>query len=149
MENLHEVLNSQISNWSILYVKLHNYHWYVKGKDFFTLHLKFEEFYNEAADHIDELAERLLSIGGKPVGTIKEYMEISKISEATGNETAGDMVQIVLDDFSLLIEELKNGMKIAEEVDDEITSDMFLSIRSGLEKHAWMLKAYMGELSYV
>ncbi|WP_374718123.1 Dps family protein, partial [Neobacillus sp.] len=61
MENqLANVLNKQIANWAVLYLKLHNYHWFVKGDQFFTLHAKFEEFYNEAADHLDELAERLL-----------------------------------------------------------------------------------------
>ncbi|MDV2888516.1 ferritin-like domain-containing protein, partial [Alkalihalophilus pseudofirmus] len=58
MENqLVHVLNKQIANWSVLYMKLHNYHWYVKGEQFFTLHVKFEEFYNEAGLHVDELAE--------------------------------------------------------------------------------------------
>lgn len=146
MENkLHDVLNSQISNWSVLFVKLHNFHWYIKGKDFFTLHTKFEEFYNEAAIHIDELAERLLSIGGEPLATMKEYLEKSSIKESTGNESAIEMVQSLSTDFSLLIEELKSGMSLAEEMNDEATGDMFLAIHSTLEKHVWMLKAYLGE----
>jgi starvation-inducible DNA-binding protein len=75
MENqLVSILNKQIANWSVLYTKLHNYHWYVKGGQFFTLHVKFEEFYNEAGLHVDELAERLLAIGGKPAATLKEYL---------------------------------------------------------------------------
>ncbi|MBT2719965.1 Dps family protein [Bacillus sp. ISL-46] len=145
MENqLVSILNKQIANWSVLYTKLHNYHWYVKGGQFFTLHVKFEEFYNEAGLHVDELAERLLAIGGKPAATMKEYLEISSIKEATDNETADEMVESVINDFSIIIGELKEGMSFAEEKNDETTGDMLLAIHSGLEKHVWMLTAFLG-----
>jgi starvation-inducible DNA-binding protein len=145
MDNqLVSVLNKQIANWSVLYTKLHNYHWYVKGGQFFTLHVKFEEFYNEAGVHVDELAERLLAIGGKPSATMKEYLEISSIKEASGNESAEEMVQSVINDFSIIIGELKEGMSFANEVNDETTGDMLLAIHSNLEKHVWMLTAFLG-----
>ncbi|MFP5112927.1 Dps family protein [Bacillaceae bacterium C204] len=145
MDNqLVSVLNKQIANWSVLYTKLHNYHWYVKGGQFFTLHVKFEEFYNEAGLHVDELAERLLAIGGKPAATMKEYLEMSSIKEASGSETADEMVQSVINDFSIIIGELKEGMSFAEEKNDETTGDMLLAIHSELEKHVWMLTAFLG-----
>ncbi|MEH7081623.1 Dps family protein [Neobacillus drentensis] len=145
MENqLVSVLNKQIANWSVLYTKLHNYHWYVKGGQFFTLHVKFEEFYNEAGIHVDELAERLLAIGGKPAATMKEYLEISSIKEASGNESADEMVESIINDFSIIIGELKEGMSFADENNDETTGDMLLAIHSGLEKHVWMLTAFLG-----
>ena len=145
MDNqLVSVLNKQIANWSVLYTKLHNYHWYVKGGQFFTLHVKFEEFYNQAGLHVDELAERLLSIGGKPAATMKEYLEISSIKEASGNESADEMVESVINDFSIIIGELKEGMSYAEEKNDETTGDMLLAIHSELEKHVWMLTAFLG-----
>ncbi|MEH7304654.1 Dps family protein [Neobacillus drentensis] len=145
MENqLVSVLNKQIANWSVLYTKLHNYHWYVKGEQFFTLHVKFEEFYNEAGLHVDELAERLLAIGGKPAATMKEYLEISSIKEASGNESTEEMVESVINDFSIIIGELKEGMSYAEEKNDETTGDMLLAIHSELEKHVWMLTAFLG-----
>lgn len=142
---LQNVLNKQIANWNILFVKLHNYHWYVKGEQFFTLHAKFEELYNEAATHIDELAERLLAIGGQPIATMKEYIEESSINEAIGKEDSVQMVQSIIRDYSTIIEELKHGMAIAEEVNDETTGDMLLAIHSSLEKHLWMLNAYLGK----
>nr|WP_263325138.1 Dps family protein [Neobacillus sp. Marseille-Q6967] len=146
MDNqLVSVLNKQIANWSVLYMKLHNYHWYVKGDQFFTLHAKFEEFYNEAAVHVDELAERLLAIGGEPVATMKECLEISSVREANSSETASEMVQSVVNDFSIIIGELKEGMSLAGEHDDETTGDMLLAIHSDLEKHVWMLKAFLGK----
>ncbi|WP_062051842.1 Dps family protein [Bacillus sp. JCM 19034] len=144
-KTLHNVLNKQIANWSVLFVKLHNYHWYVKGHQFFTLHEKFEGLYNEAAVHIDELAERLLAIGGKPSATMKEYLEEASIEEATSNETAEEMVQTISKDFSTMIAELREGMAISEKADDETTADMLLAIHSSLEKHAWMLQAFLGK----
>ncbi|MEH7302689.1 Dps family protein [Neobacillus drentensis] len=140
-----DVLNKQIANWSVLYIKLHNYHWYVKGENFFTLHTKFEEFYNEAGLHVDELAERLLAVGGNPVATMKECLKLSSIEEASGKESASDMVQSIINDFSIITGELKEGMSTAEELDDETTGDMLLAIHSGLEKHIWMLNAYLGK----
>jgi starvation-inducible DNA-binding protein len=146
MQNrLIEIVNKQIANWNVLYVKLHNYHWYVKGPQFFTLHTKFEELYNEAALHIDELAERLLALGGKPVATMKECLATASVKEATGNETAEEMVASIIQDFETMIGELKEGMKLAEEANDETTGDMLLGIHQSLEKHVWMLKSFLGK----
>ncbi|MRX72399.1 DNA starvation/stationary phase protection protein [Bacillus lacus] len=138
-------VNKQVANWTVLYVKLHNYHWFVTGKDFFTLHEKFEELYTEAAVHIDELAERLLALEGKPVATMREILELSSIDEANGQETAEQMVEQVCSDFTQVAEELKEGMDLAAEVGDETTGDMLLAIHQSLEKHNWMLKAYLGK----
>ena len=143
-QSIHTVLNKQIANWGLLFVKLHNFHWYVKGSQFFTLHVKFEELYNEAALHIDNLAERLLSIGGQPAATMKAYIELSSLKEAQGTETATKMVEAVIEDFTILTKELKAGMQACEEVQDETTSDMLLAIQTSLEKHRWMLQSFLG-----
>ncbi|APT50653.1 MULTISPECIES: Dps family protein [Bacillus] len=143
-EKLLNVVNKQVADWTVLYVKLHNYHWYVKGKDFFTLHEKFEELYTETATYIDDLAERMLALNGQPVATMKECLEISSIQEAEGNESAEQMVKNLYDDFSNIAEELKQGMDLAAEVGDETTGDMLLAIHQSIEKHNWMLKAYLG-----
>lgn len=142
---LHETLNRQIANWSVLFIKLHNYHWYVKGQQFFTLHVKFEELYTEAAAHVDVLAERLLALGGQPVSTMKGYLEQASVGEATGKENAEQMVKSVVDDFEIIIGELKAGMKLAESEKDETTGDLLLGIHSSLEKHVWMLNSFLGK----
>lgn len=144
-ENLVAIVNKQVANWNVLFVKLHNFHWYVKGPQFFTLHTKFEELYTEAAVHIDELAERLLAIEGKPVATMKEILEISSIKEAEGGEDASQMVQAIVNYFNIMIGELKEGMSFAEEVGDETTGDALLAIHQSLEKHVWMLTAFLGK----
>ncbi|ARU60743.1 DNA starvation/stationary phase protection protein [Tumebacillus avium] len=143
--DLTAVLNKQIANWTVLYIKLHNFHWYVKGPQFFTLHTKFEEFYTEASLHIDELAERLLSLHGRPVATMREALELASIQEANGNENAEEMVQSVVRDFETVMGELKAGMDTAEQAGDEPTGDMLLAIYSGLEKHVWMLNSFLGK----
>jgi starvation-inducible DNA-binding protein len=139
-----DVLNKQLADWNVLYVKLHNYHWYVKGGDFFTLHAKFEELYNEASIHIDELAERVLIIGGKPLATMREYLDTSGINEANKLVKAEGMVQDLIHDYQYLIEELKDGMDITDYEKDSVTHDMLITIREQLSKHVWMLKAFLG-----
>ncbi len=143
--SIQDLLNKQIASWTVLFVKLHNYHWYVKGSQFFTLHLKFEELYNEAALHVDGLAERLLALGGQPVATMKGSLELTQISEASGNETAEQMVAEISANFTTLIGDLKNGMAIAQSAGDETTADMLLAIHSSLEKHVWMLQSFLGK----
>lgn len=142
---LNEILNKQIANWSVLYIKLHHYHWYVKGSQFFTLHVKFEEFYTEAALHIDELAERLLTLGGAPVATMKGCLALSSIEEAQGTESAEQMVGSVIRDFNQVVTESKAGFGIAQQENDEVTGDMLLAIFSALEKHVWMLNSFLGK----
>ncbi|QRG70461.1 DNA starvation/stationary phase protection protein [Brevibacillus choshinensis] len=141
--NVSTLLNKQVANWTVLYTKLHNFHWNVNGPQFFTLHQKFEELYTEASGHIDSLAERVLSIGGKPIATLAASLQEASIKEATGNESAEQMVSSVVDDFTLLVGELKVARNVADQADDEATADMLLSIQSGLEKHVWMLKAFL------
>ncbi len=144
MTDLMTVLNKQVADWNVLFVKLHNYHWYVKGENFFTLHTKFEELYNEAAVYIDEIAERVLILKGKPVASMKEYLETSSVNEATGKKDAKEMVQSIMDDFLTMIEELKTGVEIAQEANDEVTAGMLTDIHNSLEKHVWMLSSFLG-----
>lgn len=140
---LEKQMNLLIANWTTMYMKLHNFHWYVKGHNFFTLHIKFEELYDEAAGYIDDIAERLLSISGKPVATLRESLELATIKEAAGNETPDQMVAAIVADFEVLDKELREGMSIAEEAGDEATSDLLLGVVSTLEKHRWMLNAFL------
>lgn len=140
---LDQIINQQIANWNVLYSKLHRFHWYVKGPYFFTLHAKFEDFYNEAADIIDELAERSLIIGGQPISTLKQYIEMATLEENLLDLTAEEMVKTLIDDYSLIVYDLKLGMEAAEQNDDQVTCDLFLSIVEKLEKQIWSLKSFL------
>ncbi|MFJ7970973.1 Dps family protein [Psychrobacillus sp. NPDC096389] len=144
-ESLKKELNKQVANWSVLYTKLHNFHWYVKGPSFFTLHAKFEELYNEATLNMDEIAERLLTLGESPVATLKEHLELSDIKEAKNKESADEMVQAVVDDFDKIMKSLKKGMEEAAKEEDDMTEDMLNAIYQKTEKHQWMLNAFLGD----
>ncbi|MGG3495858.1 DNA starvation/stationary phase protection protein [Peribacillus simplex] len=137
------LVNKEIANFSVLYTKIHNYHWFVNGPHFFELHQKLEELYKEVTANYDELAERLLAIGEKPVATLKEYLELTTIEEATGNENTEDMVQSVISDFEKLSGEFLEIIEVAEE-EDPVTADMLTGMKKSLNKHAWMLGAYLG-----
>jgi starvation-inducible DNA-binding protein len=139
-----ELLNMQVANWSVLYTKLHNYHWNVKGESFFDLHIKFEELYTEAAEHLDVIAERILALRGKPLATLKEYLSTASIKESKGNESATQMVTQLVEDFRMLAEELTKSIESAEENEDQPSADMMIQIRTSIEKHAWMFEAYLG-----
>ncbi|MCM3757692.1 DNA starvation/stationary phase protection protein [Sporosarcina aquimarina] len=138
-------LNTQVSTWSVMYTKLHNYHWYVKGKQFFTLHAKFEELYDEATQHMDDIAERVLTLGGKPTATMKEHLSESVVKEADGSEKAEQMVSTIVNDFDAIMKSLKTGMKLAGDAGDFMTEDLLNAIYQGIEKHQWMLNAFLGE----
>lgn len=138
-------MNVQVSTWSVMYTKLHNYHWYVKGHQFFTLHAKFEELYNEATTHMDEIAERVLTLGGNPVATLAEHLEQSVIKEATGNEKSDKMVETIVNDFDKIMSSLKKGMDEAAKNGDDMTEDLLNAIYQSVEKHQWMLNAFLGE----
>lgn len=144
-QKLQSKLNVQIANLTVLYTKLHSFHWFVKGAHFFTLHEKFEELYNEVTANMDEVAERLLSIGGSPVATLSESLSMATIKEANGKEDAEAMVAAVIADFETISEELKQGMEAAVEAEDEGTADLLLGIKTSLDKHRWMLNAYLGK----
>jgi starvation-inducible DNA-binding protein len=111
----------------------------VKGPLFFQLHAKFEELYDEATEIYDELAERILMLGGKPVATLKQSLELASIAEASGLETKEEMIKVVINDFRQIDAELKEGVKLAEGLEDDVTVDLLTTTRASLQKHVWML----------
>ena len=144
MDQVVKILNEQLSDWNLLFVKLHNYHWNVKGSDFFTLHEKFELLYNEAAVHIDEIAERVLALGATPAGSFKEYLALSTLEEATGKENSREMVEQIVADFKRVVASAKNGIEVAGDAGDETSVDLFTLIHVALEKHVWLFSAFLG-----
>ena len=135
-------LNQQVANWTVAYTKLHNFHWYVKGPNFFSLHEKFEELYNEASQYVDDLAERILAIGGNPVGTLKESLEISIVDEA-GKITHEQMVEAFSNDLTHISEQLVKSIEVVGEVGDDVSEDMFIGMKNSVDKHNWMFKSYL------
>lgn len=106
--------------------------------------MKFEEFYNEITVQMDEIAERLLTLKGSPAATMKEYLEMASIQEASGKEDANAMVQNLIEDFATLSSEYQEGIDLADAAEDQPTADMLTGFKADLEKHMWMLRAYLG-----
>lgn len=139
-------LNDLLANYQIHYQKLRGCHWNVKGSDFFTLHLKFEELYNNAQLTIDELAERVLTLGKSPYSTYADYIKVSKIKEINTEGLAPHkMVDAILEDYKLLIELEREIIETASDsANDEGTADMITGFVKFQEKTSWMLRAYNG-----
>lgn len=142
-QELINFLNQEVSNFAVLYVKLHRYHWYVQGRHFFGLHRLFEELYKEASEDLDELAERILAIGGRPLATMHMYIKQSTLEEAQADDKEDEIIYQLTEDYMKIIEELKStGIKLAEANDDQPTVDLLVGLQGKLEKQAWMLQAY-------
>ena len=138
-----EQLQILLANYQLYYQNLRNFHWNVRGRAFFELHAKFEELYNDANEKVDELAERILTLDGHPLGNFSDYVAISTIQEANSNTSGEDMVQQVVAAHEVLIEKVRNVIAEANENDDEGTLDILPAYISYLEKINWMLKAYL------
>jgi len=137
---LHQFLNERIADLGVLYFKLHRFHWFVEGPAFYPMHAKYEELYDEVTALFDEYAERLLSIGGKPLATMKEYLSVSKISEEGSEVTPEAIFVTLIKDYSYFVQNLKEGVKLAEGEGDMTTADMFIESIGSFEKHLWMFK---------
>ena len=140
MENVKKILNKEVANFAVLYTKLHNYHWFVKGNLFYTLHAKFEELYDAVTGYYDNTAERLLMVGGCPTATMKECLSLATIQKATGKEAAEEMVRYILKDFETVVTELNEGIKASNDAGDDVTADLLVGISKDLQKQAWMLR---------
>ena len=98
-----EDLNLFLANLNVLYRKLQNYHWNIKGEDFFNVHAKLEELYDDINEQIDEVAEHILIIDGQPLGTMNDYLEISQIKEAKNEKKfSREIFETILKDYCIL-----------------------------------------------
>lgn len=142
MEGIVKKLNEFLSDLEMLNVKLQNYHWNVIGKGFFTTHEKLEEYYDEVRNQIDEVAEHILSLSHQPLGTMKDFMENSKIREAKNEQIKSiDIMENVIHD----LQELKQkAVQIKQEAEDKeyyATSTLMDDYLANYSKKIWMLNA--------
>lgn len=141
-----DMLNDYLANYHVHYQKLRGCHWNIKGQNFFTLHTKFEELYTNAQLTIDEIAERVLTLGKPPHSRFSDYIKESAIKEV---DTIGmadiDMVKAILDDMAKLIEIERQLMAEAEKANDDGTNDMVNKFMQFKEKNTWMLSAFCGK----
>ena len=141
MEDILNNLNTFLSDLNVFYRKLQNYHWNIKGKDFFTIHAKLEEYYNEVNEKIDEIAEHILSLEGEPLGTLKDYLNTTKITEAENKKVDSNLIiNELIKDYSILLQDAKNIKNLADTNSETKTSALMDDVIEDYTKKLWMLK---------
>jgi starvation-inducible DNA-binding protein len=138
-------MNKLLANYQIHYQKLRNFHWNVRGGDFFELHDKFEELYKEAQTNIDEIAERIRVFGQTPLSTYGEYLDTSEIKEVGTDISPRSMVKEVLSDFRILVESMNEVIDSTKESGDSSTHDLINGFLRKVEKHHWMFSAFLDQ----
>jgi len=136
-------LNQLLADYQVFYQNLRGLHWNIKGKDFFELHLKFEELYNDAIVKIDEIAERILTLEGVPFHTFSDYINTTNIQEAKSVSNGIEGVKIIVKNFSTLIILEREIAALAGDADDEGTVSLMSDYISQTEKTLWMLNSYL------
>lgn len=136
-------LNQLLIDYQVHYQNLRLFHWNVKGPFFFMLHEKFEELYLEAAERIDEVAERILALDGTPKGSLASITAHATIPSSEDIVDANDMVKAILDANAVLVKNLTAVLSSAGEAEDEGTLDIFTGYIREIEKQNWMLKAFL------
>ena len=135
-------LNVLLADYHLYYQKLRNFHWNVIGHNFFDLHIKFEEMYDDAKLKIDEIAERILTLRFQPTSNFTDYVKMSNIKESPSDTKDLKMVEILLDDHGKLLKQMRTVVEKADAAGDEGTIDMIGVFIGHIEKISWMLDAW-------
>lgn len=144
-KNITNALNKLLANYHVHYQKLRNYHWNVKGSDFFDLHEQFEQEYNQVKLNIDAIAERIRIFGKTPLSTLSEYLDVSEIKETHKPLSSMEMVSEILDDFETLLSLMIDVTDAAIKIGDTGTDHMMTGFVQRMEKRHWMLTAFTKE----
>jgi starvation-inducible DNA-binding protein len=140
-----ELLNKNLANLQVLYVKLHNYHWNVKGMNFKPIHEMTETYYDYCAEQYDEVAERIVQLGGKPFAALKDYLTNASIKEEIKKTFEVKYVlRSLLSDFEQLNKEFKQISKVAGDAGDVPTANIADDNVTWFEKQIWVIKASIG-----
>lgn len=135
-------LHQLLADFQVFYTNLRGFHWNIEGRGFFVLHGKFEDLYNDAAEKADELAERILMLGGKPENRFSEYLRAAQVKEITGVSSGDEAIGHILNTYSYLIGEERKVLELASEASDEGTVALMSDYIKEQEKLIWMLVAY-------
>lgn len=142
-KQLAEQLNTLLANYQVFYINARGFHWNITGEKFFELHAKFEELYNDLLVKIDEIAERILTLGHTPLHTFSDYISTSTIREAKHIADGKKAMQNVLDSFTNLISLQREVLELAGGAGDEGTNALMSDYIREQEKLVWMYSAYL------
>jgi starvation-inducible DNA-binding protein len=143
-EEIADGLSRLLADTYSLYLKTHNYHWNVTGPMFNTLHLMFEEQYNELWIAVDLIAERIRSLGAFAPGSYSAFSELSSIPEADGVPTAEEMLADLVSGHEAVTRTARSVFPLADAANDESTADVITQRLQVHEKTAWMLRSMLG-----
>lgn len=143
-EILSSKLNLLLADYQVFYQNLRGFHWNIKGADFFELHLKFEELYDDAQIKIDEIAERILTLEGKPLHTFQDYIDTSEVKTSSNVSNGREGVKITLANFQTILLLEREIMNLAGDAGDEGTNTLISDYISQTEKTVWMLSSFLG-----
>tara|TARA_R100000655_G_scaffold109387_1_gene163736 strand:- start:909 stop:1388 length:480 start_codon:yes stop_codon:yes gene_type:complete len=136
-------LNDLLSNYQLFYMNLRGFHWNIKGKKFFELHLKFEELYNDALIKVDEIAERILTLSATPFHSFEKYLDITEIKSAENVKDGEIAVDHILKSLMILLSKERSILTMASEANDEGTVALMSDYIVEQEKLIWMLSSYL------
>ena len=142
-KKLADLLNVLLANYQLFYINSRGFHWNIKGEKFFELHLKFEELYTDTQLKIDEIAERILTLGHTPDHTFTDFLKLSKIKEQKNITNGVKAVNSVIDAFSILLTIQRQLLILSAEADDEGTNALMSDYIRQQEKLVWMYSAYL------
>ncbi|OAD42550.1 Dps family protein [Polaribacter atrinae] len=143
--NLVDELNGLLANFQIYYQNLRGLHWNIKGKNFFELHVKFEEFYTDSQVKIDEIAERILTLQGKPLHTFTDYINLATVPVGKNISNDVEGVELVVNSLSELLKNERAILESSDEANDEGTNSMMSDFIAEQEKTIWMLNSWLGK----
>jgi starvation-inducible DNA-binding protein len=144
-ESLSNDLNVLLANFQRYYQNLRGIHWNIKGRLFFDLHVKFEELYTDANLKVDEIAERILTLGGVPLHTFEDYIEKSEIEVGKNITKDKEAIQLIVDSIKKLLIIERGILNASDEANDEGTNSMMSDFITEQEKTVWMMKAWLTE----
>lgn len=137
-------LNDLLANYQVFYQNTRGFHWNIKGEKFFELHLKFEELYTDLQLKIDEIAERILTLGGTPLHTFSDYLSLAKVKPVANLTEGKACMKNIIDTFTIVLIKQREILELAAEVNDEGTNAMASDYIRAQEKLVWMYNAFMG-----
>lgn len=144
-QQLADALNDLLANYQIFYMNVRGYHWNIKGENFFELHVKFEELYNDLLLKVDEVAERVLTLGHRPAHAYSSYIEKSEVTESKDISDGRTAVGHIVDSFAKLIAKQREILGLAGDSADEGTVALMSDYISQQEKTVWMYRSYLGQ----
>ena len=142
-EKVNEVLKKLLADEYLLYTQARNYHWNVTGPHFISYHEFFEKQYDETDEVIDEVAERIRTLGGRALGSLQEMLDHTRLKEVVKDLNASEMLQHLLSNNEAIVRSLREDIEVVGECGDEGTTDFLIALMEKHEKASWFIRSHL------